>query len=369
MKRKPKIKAARIASAAPILALILASCSNSSSPPSGPSAPTFGIYVVNYFSTISAYSADETTGVPAAIAGSPFATGYQAMDIALVPDGSYVYLPSQGARTILAHRIGSDDSLTAIATGVGDIGTPPLALAISHDGKYLYATVNNGTIEAYGIGEDGALSSIGQYGTGDFPSSVAISPNDKYLYVANFQNDNISAFAIGADGSLSSLVSGPFSAGYSPWDIVISGDGEYLYASNRGASNGNDGISLYRIGSDGALEALDTYDTGAEPTCLALSPDGAYIYAANNGALDGVDGLSANRIGSDGGLTAIGSYAAGPNPYGVAVSPKGDFVYVTNQSSTGADGLSAYKVGTDGTLSSIGTYETDLCPFGIVALD
>jgi hypothetical protein len=168
MKRNPKIKALRIASAALILALILAACSNSSSPPSDLPAPTFGIYIANYFSTISAYAADETTGVPAAIAGSPFETGYQTTDIALVPDGSYLYLVGQGTRSILAHRIGTGGSLTPVATGVGDIGTPPLAVAISHDGNYLYATVNNATIQAYGIGADGGLSSIDQYGTGNY---------------------------------------------------------------------------------------------------------------------------------------------------------------------------------------------------------
>jgi 6-phosphogluconolactonase (cycloisomerase 2 family) len=369
MERKPRIKAPRIASIASILALILASCSDSPSPPTGPTGPTFGIYVANYFSTISAYATDEATGVPAAIAGSPFATGYQATDIALVPDGSYVYLASQGARTILAHRIGTGGSLTAVATGVGDLGTPPLAVAISHDGKYLYATVNNATIEAYGIGEDGALSSIGQYATGNYPAAVEICPDDMYLYVANFNDSNISAYAIGADGSLSSLVSGTFIVGASPFDIVIDAAGEYLYVSKRGGTSGSDGISLYQIGTDGTLEALESYDTGAEPACLALSPDGAYLYAANNGAEDGVDGLSAYRVGSDGGLTAIGSYAAGPGPYGVAVGPNGHFVYVTNQSSAGADGLSAYRVGTDGDLSSIGTYETGLCPFGIAIAD
>jgi 6-phosphogluconolactonase (cycloisomerase 2 family) len=369
MKGNSRKTALRIASTALAIGLALASCSNSSSPPSEPPAPAFGMYVAGYFSEISAYSVDETTGAPSLLSGSPFATGYQAFDIALAPDKPYLYLVCQGTRSVFAHRIESDGSLTAIDSGVDDLGDPPIALAISHDGEYLYATVNNGTIEAYGIGDDGKLSSIGQYGTESYPSSAAISPDDKYLYIANYSAHYISAYAIGENGSLSPIPSGPLSVGYSPWDIVISADGTYLYVSNRGATAGGDGISLYRIGSEGALEDLDSYDTGAEPTGLTLSPDGAYLYAANYGASDGVDGLSAYRIGTDGGLSAIGSYAAGSGPCRVAVAPKGNFVYVINQSSTGADGLSAYGVGTDGTLNSIGTYATDLCPFAIAIVD
>lgn len=59
--------------------------------------------------------------------------------------------------------------------------------------------------------------------------------------------------------------------------VLISPDGRFLYASSRLK---NDGIGIFRIGSDGLLEKVGYQVTGAHPRHFCLSPDGKKMLVA-----------------------------------------------------------------------------------------
>ena len=83
-------------------------------------------------------------------------------------------------------------------------------LAITPDGRFLYGT-NRGhdSIAAYRIGERGVLELIAITPSGGMsPQNLAITPDGQMLLVANMSGSNIALFRIdGATGTLSKTVS------------------------------------------------------------------------------------------------------------------------------------------------------------------
>jgi len=62
----------------------------------------------------------------------------------------------------------------------------------------------------------GALTQItgSPFPTGTFPVSVAVDPNERFVYVANQGSDNVSGYTINATtGALSTLGTSPYAAG------------------------------------------------------------------------------------------------------------------------------------------------------------
>lgn len=87
-------------------------------------------------------------------------------------------------------------------------------IALHPNGKYLYVsnraltTVNgtNSSIGCFAVASDGSLSPLGWYtGGGDvqFPRHFSITPDGAWMLVANQKGQSITVFAIAADGSLS----------------------------------------------------------------------------------------------------------------------------------------------------------------------
>jgi len=67
-----------------------------------------------------------------------------------------------------------------------------------------------------------------------------------------------------------------------PAEIAVSGDGRFVYASNRG----HDSIATFTVRESGRrLEFVDTVPTGGScPRHFTLAPDGQWLYVANQRA-------------------------------------------------------------------------------------
>jgi 6-phosphogluconolactonase (cycloisomerase 2 family) len=351
--------------AAAILAAIalLPGCSSDDPGPVTPQQ-TFGAYVLEYGGAITGYAVDSATGLPSKLPGSPFATAGQAWDIAASPGGPFLYTTGQVERSVSAHRVAGDRALSDIPSGVGDMGNPSLEIAFSQDGRFMYVSVNTSGggdgLHAFEIGEDGGLTSIGNYSTGRFPRSIVISPDGAYLFIANrgssANSGEIHGYGIAADGRLTWL--DYYAAGSYTEGLAISPDGAYLYASNNGAADGVAGISGYSVAENGDLAPIGTFDTGPSPKNIAISADGACLYATNFGSADGTGGLTAYQIGADGSLSEIDSYDTAPKPRALAISPCGKFLYAIGNVNTGVGALGAYRIASGGGLDSIGFFDT-----------
>jgi 6-phosphogluconolactonase (cycloisomerase 2 family) len=234
--------------------------------------------------------------------------------------------------------------------------TVPLALTVfvlaasaaRATGTLYVSNYGAGTVSAYSIATDGGLGEVeGSPFETAVPLGVAVSPDDRYLYVADFTwSGGVSAFAIAPDGDLSPIAGSPFPAEPGTWGLAISPDGRHLYAANGGANN----VSAYSIEANGSLTAVpdSPFPAGSGPTNLAIAPNGRYLYATNEESND----LSAYSIAEDGALSPLGGspYPAGEWPRAVSLTPDGKYLYVANHTS---EQITAFSIAADGTLAPV----------------
>src|SRR6187431_3232750 len=88
----------------------------------------------------------------------------------------------------------------------------PSYLAISTNGKFVYAVNENGgdkpgEVSSFSFDRNkGELTFINKQQTsGDHPCYVAVDRNNKWLFAANYSGGSLSAFPIQADGSIGAI--------------------------------------------------------------------------------------------------------------------------------------------------------------------
>jgi len=200
----------------------------------------------------------------------------------------------------------------------------------------------NSTADQYTIGTDGTLSFSGSASAGSEPWMQAVTPNGKYLYVANYDGGGINQYSIGSSGTLTALSSTPVATGGFPYGIAVSPDGHNVYVANSGSGS----VGVYDIGSDGALTLAATVTTDlSEPAGVAVSPDGTSVYVGDLGKIVEFDRAS------DGTLTPK-TVATVPSDFDglgmVVISPDGTNVYTA---SAGSSLVDEYTVGSGGELT------------------
>jgi len=145
---------------------------------------------------------------PAAAPSVPVDPGDGPRHIALHPNGKFVYVVTELTNHVIAFawtgatlkRIGKTPTLPADFTGQ----TTSAEIAVHPNGKFLYSS-NRGhdSIAAFKIADDGTLTPAGHTPTGgQQPRHFAIDPTGQYLLAANQKTDNIVVFKINPDGSL-----------------------------------------------------------------------------------------------------------------------------------------------------------------------
>jgi DNA-binding beta-propeller fold protein YncE len=147
---------------------------------------------------------------------------------AITPDGEFLYVsnPEDGANgTVSGFAVNSNGTLSSIDVSPGVAGNwrnaapgnHPLNMAISPDGDFLYvATRVTNTVNAYRIAANGSLSTVpGQpFGTGGLDGkALALTPDGSRLYISNLGSDNISGFNVASNGALTLIPGSPWATG------------------------------------------------------------------------------------------------------------------------------------------------------------
>ncbi len=116
---------------------------------------------------------------------------------------------------------------------------------------------------------------------GSGPRHLAFGRNGQFVYIVSELGDTVSVFqgARGVPGAIQTISTLPADfTGYSTGaEIVVSPDGKYLYASNRGY----DSIARYAIGRDGTLKVLGWTKVGKEPRHFTFDPTGKWVSVGN----------------------------------------------------------------------------------------
>ena len=269
--------------------------------------------------------------------------------LTLSADHHWLFAVNAGSGTVSSFAV-EGSHLTLIDTKATN-GSSPTALAQWGDLLYVLNAGGNGNVSGFRL-IGGHLhpinnSTTGLSGDATAPTSLAFSPNGRFLVVTETATNNIDIFRVLPNGTLSGIVANA-SAGATPFAAVFAPDGALI------VGNASNSISSYRLEWNQTLNVIsDALPTLGQATCWdVIAGGGRAIYAANAGTSN----VSGFAIARDGSLTAIGSTIVGVNPSGstnidTAAAANGRFVYTLN---TAAGAVGVFSVESDGTLLRLG---------------
>jgi 6-phosphogluconolactonase len=257
--------------------------------------------------------------------------GIQPVSIAV--HGSLVYVANagNGGSNYTGFRLGPLGHLRHLVGSTVSLpdGSQPGDVLFNSTGTNLAGTrVGTSLIDSFAVRSNGRLtaapgSPYAAQGPGPFGSEFRPT-NPGQLFVSNAHGGanagTVSAFAVAGNGALSSIGSSPFpDLQTAPCWVEISHDGNYLFAVNTASSS----ISRYRIAADGSLTLLGStafnLTTGLAPLDARLSPDGETLWVVDTGAAK-VSGFRVNG----GNLTELASsptaLPAGATAFGIVVT-------------------------------------------------
>jgi 6-phosphogluconolactonase (cycloisomerase 2 family) len=231
---------------------------------------------------------------------------------------------------------------------------------VTSNGSFTFLTpIANGTTYSVTVSASSLFCSVTNGKgilSGSNVTNVAVSCRPQYAYVTN-SSHAISMYSVGSDGALTALspsTEATTASNCVTRGITINPAGTYAYAINQnGVFCPTSTISMFSIGSNGTLTALSPATVsfgGNSPVTITINPAGTYAYVANNTS----NNVSMFSVGNNGILTALNPAAvsAGAVPFGVTISPAGTFAYVPNYS---GNTISMYSIGNDGSLTALST--------------
>lgn len=134
------------------------------------------------------------------------------------------------------------DPMSGVAQGALPLGANPTDLAISPDGRFLYA-VNSGTNDVSVI-DAWMFSEMGRIRVGMSPQKVSISPDGSRVFVTNKASDSVSII-----NGTSQAVIGTIPVGRNPVGIACSSLNDRVYVGCTGTGN----LTILDAKSGGAL--------------------------------------------------------------------------------------------------------------------
>ena len=246
----------------------------------------------NTAGSVSMYAINGTTGV-LALTGTiaapceapPNPGSCAPLSLAVHPSGQFVYVANDGGFTPTSVSMFAVDETTGVLGLIGTVAVDGRAAAVTVDpsGKFAYVTDggqdsdgSKGTnVSMYSIeATTGVLTSIGKITAGLSPSSIAIHPSGKFVYVVNNDSNDITTYTLDpTTGDLASI--GTLAA--TPGSIVIHPSGKFAYVAASG------GIVMYTIDTTtGALTFAGITAPGSTPNSITIHPSGKVAYGTNS---------------------------------------------------------------------------------------
>ncbi|MFO0675716.1 MAG: beta-propeller fold lactonase family protein [Polyangiaceae bacterium] len=268
----------------------------------------------------------------------------------------FAYAPTVFSPAVMAQwAVHSDGRLTPLSPATVAVDSNPSSLAATPDAKFLYVTdALANTIQQFAIGSNGAVTPLSPatLSTSDYPSGIVVHPNGHYAFVASSDTNTVLSYRIvddadaGTPGTLVANGSAPTQS--SPSGIAVTPDGTHLFVVN----SISDSISQYAIAPDGTLSALTpaTVAVAELPNRITVTRDGKNAYVTH---VDVLNPAVVSQFSIDG----MGKLAP-LTPATVSVEDTGTVVAVNRAGTSalsvnaGAATVSRFAIGSvDGTLS------------------
>ena len=246
-------------------------------------------------------------------------------------DGKTLFAVNAGDNTISAFSIDSTGKLTLLKKN----GADDFPNSLGYSKGYLYAAfLGSSQVIAYKVGSDGSLTAVGTKslaaGGAFVPTQVKASPDGAFLLVGS-KSAAIISYPINADGSLGAAVRNSTENKVDltkdiqvPFDGVFMGNRTYVVADVASAS-----LASYMLKDDGTLTPITPALTnGQKASCwLSITPNGKWAYVGNGGG-----SISLYSVSTTGVLALVNATAANEN-INVAgdswISGDGKYLYST----------------------------------------
>ena len=216
--------------------------------------------------------------------------------------GQTVLLANYTTGSIASFAVQTDGSISKATTFVQHNGSSinetrqegPHAhsIVVSPDNRFVYvADLGLDQILGYRLNDSGAqlipaTQPFVRTIPGAGPRHLTFHPNKQHMYVINELANSITAFDYNSNNGLlierQTLSTHPddFEGTSHCADLKITPDGQFLYGTNRG----HDSIATYRLDDKGAMTLLRIETSlGSSPQNLAITRDGKFLICANMG--------------------------------------------------------------------------------------
>lgn len=222
--------------------------------------------------------------------GHPGTTHGAPVEAAFTPDAKYAYVSNYSMYGTGFGPEGNDDCTPASAEAAGDTNS------------YVYR-IDTSTLEIDQVIEVGLV-----------PKYLAVSPNGKWLLVANWCSYDLSIVNIAEAKEVARLPMGPY-----PRGIAISPDSETAYIAIMG------GYDVVKVDLN-TLSQVGSFYVGYNPRSIVIDPAGRYLYVSLNAPGDCVKvDLSDDQV--------VASVHTGDADRSLAISTDGLSLYVVNYES------------------------------------
>lgn len=267
----------------------------------------------------------------------------------------------------------SDGKLTKVQSFAGTKSSSYVCLSPAED--FLYAINGGLAVSAFKIdGDTKHLSFINsQPVDGEGACHLSVTPNNKFLMVANYSSGNVVVLPILADGSLNLVTSMMQHLGSGPNKerqegphahyIKTSPDGNYAFAVDLGI----DKVMNYALNpstgqlSENTNQAFLQLASGAGPRHMIFHQNEKYAYVLNelNSSV-----TACTYDAQKGMLSIINTYPMLPDDFNefskaaaVRIHPSGKFLYASNR---GHDSMAVFKIKKNGQLKRIQIIQDDI---------
>ena len=226
-------------------------------------------------------------------------------------------------------------------------GSSQRGIALTPNGKFLYvADTGGGQVLGYTVCRRGGLTPM----AAPFPTAAAPRGSPRRGRQVRLRDErrpnSISGFAVGTNGALTPLPGSPYATGSAGFGIVTTPDAKTVYVTSPAGI-----VTGWSIGADGSLTALPAtpVNAGSSPSPMSIDPSGKFLYVGDYGMAGKIYGFV---VSAGGALAPIAGspFASDPIYGGLAVAPDGKHLYASDE---GASKVQAFTVGTDGALAAV----------------
>ena len=244
--------------------------------------------------------------------------------------------------------------------------TSPNYLALSPDGKFVYASTltGDGSLAAFRVEDGGLLTRLNEISSGGGARHLAVDATGRNLLAANYVGGSAACFRLQPDGSIGERTAFVQFTGSGPnpqrqkqphLHSIYTGPGNRrAYACDLGT----DAIWIFNLNpADGSLSPANPpaakVPPGSGPRHLAWHPNGRFAYVNGEMGLNVTVFELDPETGSLAAIHTVPTLPAGAATNGVTSAeifchPSGKWLYVSHR---GADSLAVFAIGADGKLT------------------